>query len=255
MSGYAFPHTVVDERRRLELLEQRVDPLTIRRFADIGVQPGIRCLEVGGGGGSIARWLSEFVGPDGHVTATDLEPDFLSEIEAPNLEVLRHDVTRDDFPAQSFDLIHARAVVMHLAPRMETLRRMASWLAPGGWLLAEEGDFGLWESDYEPLWAAQPRSWHETFPSGSISQGRALLRQIHQLGLDDVGADAEVDIVRPDTPMAEFYRLSLAATAEARIACGSITREEVGLLMARLNEPDFLACGFVFVGAWGRRPA
>jgi SAM-dependent methyltransferase len=206
-----------------------------------------------GGGGSIARWLSEFVGPEGHVTATDLEPDFLSQLDLPNLEVLRHDVTRDDFPPESFDFI--RAVVMHVAPRMETLRRMVSWLAPGGWLMVEEGDFGLWQADYEPLWATQPQSWHETFPTASISQGRAMLRQIPPPGARERWRGRRGRHRPARIADAGVLSAEPGATAEARIASGSVTREEVELMLERLSEPDFLACGFVYIGAWGRRPA
>ena len=47
------------------------------------------------------------------VTAIDLDIGFLSELSLPNLEVLRHDVTSDEFPDRSFDLAHVRAVLMH----------------------------------------------------------------------------------------------------------------------------------------------
>jgi hypothetical protein len=30
--------------------------------------------------------------------------------------------------------------------------------------------------------------------------------------------------------------------------------EESAALIARLTEPDFLACGFVHIGIWGRQP-
>lgn len=117
---------------------------------------GARCLEIGGGGGSIASWLCEHVGPEGHVTATDLQTGFLSELSLANLTVLSHDVRTDEFPEGSFDLIHARAVLMHIADRMAALRRKASWLAPGSWLLVEEPDFGMWLGDFDPAWAAHP---------------------------------------------------------------------------------------------------
>jgi SAM-dependent methyltransferase len=103
------------------------------------------------------------------VTATDLETDFLAELSLPNLEVLRHDVRIDEFPERTFDLIHARTVLMHLPERMATLRRVVSWLAPGGWLLVEDADFGMWMGDADPIWAAHPRAWHEAFPNGSLS--------------------------------------------------------------------------------------
>jgi SAM-dependent methyltransferase len=252
---YAFPHAGTDERRRLELFAERLDPLTVRRIKALVLAPGARCLEVGGGRGSIARWLCEYVGPTGRVTATDLETGFLSELALPNLDVVRHDVTSDEFPDESFDLVHVRAVLMHLPDRMAVLRRMASWLAPGGWLLAEDCDFGLWQADFDPIWAAHPRAWHEAFPNGSLAQGRAVLRQIHQLGLEDIGADAELDIVQPGTALAEFYQLSVAAMAGPVISSGVLTDEEQARLEGRLDDPDFLGCGFAFIGAWGRRPA
>ena len=120
---YAFPHSAEDESRRLQLLEQRLDPLTKRRIQRLGVGEGARCLEIGGGRGSITRWLSEVVGPAGRVIATDLQLGLLSEIDASNVEVLRHDIRTDTFPPGSFDLIHTRAVLMHISPSVDLLRR------------------------------------------------------------------------------------------------------------------------------------
>ena len=250
---YAFPHTNAGESRRLDLFAERLDPVTKRRIGQLGLGRAVRCLEIGGGRGDIARWLCREVAPQGQVTATDLETDFLSRLALPNLTVLRHDVRTDDFPEGSFDLVHVRAVLMHIPDRMAALQRMASWLAPDGWLVAEEPDFGMWLADLDPAWAAHPAAWHEAFPNGSLSQGRALLRQIHRLGLVDIGADAELDIVLPGTALAEFYQLSMAALSPSLISAGLLTAAEAARLTARLAEPDFTGCGFAHIGAWGRR--
>jgi SAM-dependent methyltransferase len=250
---YAFPHSAEDEARRLELFQQRLDPLTIRRIERLGIGPGAVCLEIGGGRGSITRWLSERVGIGGHVTATDLQVDFLEADAPPNVEVIRHDIRSDTFPEGSFDLVHTRAVLMHIPDDPELLPRMVSWLRPGGWLLLEEPDFGMWLADADPLWSTHPGSWHRTFPSGSLSRGRELLEQIPRLGLDDVGADAELDIVAPGTPLSEFYRLSMNAVGPAAVAGGVLTAGHAAALADRTTEPDFLGCGFVHIGVWGRR--
>jgi ubiquinone/menaquinone biosynthesis C-methylase UbiE len=252
--SYAFPHSAAEESRRLELFQQRLDPLTIRRVERLGIGEGARCLEVGGGRGSITRWLAERVGTKGRVIATDLQLDFLTAIDAPNVEVLRHDVRSDPFPERSFDLVHTRAVLMHIPDDLDLLRRIASWLRPGGWLLLEEPDFGMWIADTDEVWASHPRAWHRTFPSGSLGRGRSLLRQIHQLGLIDIGADGEVDIIQAGTPLAEFYRLSMAAIGPSAVQAGALTAEQATALVDRPTQPDFLACGFVHIGAWGRRP-
>lgn len=250
---YAFPHSAQDEARRLGLFQQRLDPLTIRRVERLGLAPGSKCLEIGGGRGSITTWLAERVGARGTVTATDLQVDFLDAIDLPNVEVLSHDIRTDGFPERSFDLVHTRAVLMHVPDDLEVLRRMVSWLRPGGWLLLEEPDFGMWLADADPVWATHPEAWHRTFPSGSLSRGRSLLRQIHQLGLVDVGADAEADVIESGSDLAEFYRLSMAATGPPAVEAGALTAAGAAALVERPDAPDFLACGFVHIGVWGRR--
>lgn len=62
------------ESGRLRLLEVCRDPGTIGRLDRLGVSCGWRCLEVGAGHGSIARWLAERVGPTGSVLAADIDP-------------------------------------------------------------------------------------------------------------------------------------------------------------------------------------
>jgi len=252
--GYAFPHSAEDEFRRLQLFEQRLDPLTKRRVGRLGIGQGARCLEIGGGRGSMTRWLSELVGPDGRVTATDLEVDFLLGIDAPNVEVVRHDVRTDSFPEASFDLIHTRAVLMHLPDDASLVPRLVSWLAPGGWLVLEEPDFGMWAGDPDPVWSLHPEAARRTFPSLCLSKGRSLLREFTQLDLVDIGADAEIDIVQPGTPLAEFYRLSMAAIGPPAVQAQALSPEQAAMLVRRPTQPDFLACGFVHIGVWGRRP-
>jgi SAM-dependent methyltransferase len=251
---YAFPHSAEDESRRLELLEQRLDPLTKQRIQRLGIGQSARCLEIGGGRGSITRWLSDVAGPTGHVIATDLQIGFLSEIDASNIEVIRHDIRTDEFAPGSFDLIHARAVLMHISPSVDLLRRIVTWLAPGGWLVLEEPDFGMWTGDADPVWATSPPTTHAAFPSLALSQGRSLLRQIHQLDLEEVGADAEIDIIRAGTDLAEFYQLSQAALAIPKVQAGALSLEQATAITGRPGEDDFLACGFVHIGVWGRRP-
>jgi hypothetical protein len=88
----------------------------------------------------------------------------------------------------------------------------------------------------------------------ALSQGRSLLRQVHQLGLTGVGADAEIDIIQAGTDLAEFYRLSQAALADPKVQAGSLSPAQAAALIDRPGDDDFLACGFVHIGVWGRQP-
>lgn len=48
--------------------------------------------------------------------------------------------------------------------------------------------------------------------------------------------------------------MSMAATAKPLVAAGALRADEAAELIARPDRPDFLGCGFAFIGAWGRRP-
>jgi ubiquinone/menaquinone biosynthesis C-methylase UbiE len=58
-------------RERLSHLEAAWDSWTTRNFGKVGVSEGWHCLEIAGGGGSIAEWLCRQVGSSGRVVATE----------------------------------------------------------------------------------------------------------------------------------------------------------------------------------------
>ncbi len=120
MSNYIFDNAAQQASQRFASLETLYDPWTICHLETTGIGPGWQCWEIGAGGGSIARWLGERCGPTGHVLVTDIDPRFLTELatldHAP-LESQRHDIGSDPLPAQSFDLIHARLVLVHVPAR------------------------------------------------------------------------------------------------------------------------------------------
>ncbi|MGH7361592.1 MAG: class I SAM-dependent methyltransferase, partial [Candidatus Methylomirabilales bacterium] len=137
---YAFDNAWVEARRRLGHLETICDPWTRRNMLGLGVGPGWRCLEVGAGGGSVTRWLCERVGPDGRVTAVDLDTRFVENEDFTNLEVLQRDIVAQGLPGGGYDLVHARALLMHLPDRDQLVEQFIAAVRPGGVILLEEGD-------------------------------------------------------------------------------------------------------------------
>src|SRR5262245_5065670 len=123
MTHYAFDNTLESERARLASLQALLDAGTVQSFEALGVGRGWRCLEVGGGGGSIAAWLCERVGSDGYVLATDLETTLLETLRYPNLDVHRHDIVADPLPPGQFDLVHTRWVLAWLPTPQQVLAR------------------------------------------------------------------------------------------------------------------------------------
>ncbi len=128
---YQFDHEWILERERLSSLERVCDPSTIRTLQEIGVSAKWHCLEVGGGGGSIAEWLCRKVEAAGRVVATDIDIKFLTALNYPNLEVLEHNLISDELQGSDFDLVHERSVLAHLAEREDALKKLANAVKPG----------------------------------------------------------------------------------------------------------------------------
>ena len=125
---------------RMNALARLYDPASQRALNAAGIAPGWHCLEVGGGGGGVARWMAEQVGSMGSVLCTDIDPRHIAPSGLANLHVVRHDIVRDALPEAKFDLAHARLVLLHVPERAAVLEKMISALKPGGWLVIEDFD-------------------------------------------------------------------------------------------------------------------
>jgi len=249
------------ERERLARLTQIADPITIRRLTDLKVGAGWRCLEVGAGDGSIARWLAECVGPQGRVVATDLNPRFLGGYGLANLEVRRHNLLEDELEAAHYDLAHCRAVLQHLPDPSQGLRRLLSAVRPGGWLFIEEPDLGHFgATDSKHLRAAEfDRStralWAAVSAAGPIdvSFGRRAPALFEEFGLQELGYDGVTLVGRGGGPMARFFRMTDDLLRERFITAGVLTAADFDACDRAYDDPSFWFVGFTFFGAWGRR--
>src|SRR5215471_2482680 len=124
---------------RFAALAALYDDATKRYIDALGVDRGATCLEIGAGGGSIARWLAERSSP-GRVVATDRDTSYLARAALKGVELQQHDIDADVLPEGAFDLVHARLVVMHLSDVPAAIGRMVRALKPAGWLIVEEFD-------------------------------------------------------------------------------------------------------------------
>jgi SAM-dependent methyltransferase len=262
MTDYILDNAWQQQRQRLAGLEAWFDPGTIRHLEALGVSPGWRCLEIGGGGGSIAEWLCRRVGSGGYVLTTDIDTRFLDALTYSNLEVQRHDILRDPLPEGAFDLVHSRFLLEHLADPMAALRRMAGALKPGGWLLAEATDSSNWLAD--PVSNADDAAlfarWTEAFVAfcqlagGDANLGRRLYGQFHQLGLAAIGAEGRVFMVRGGSPQAEVWRLTAEQIREHVIDAGLMTASDMERLLQLLTDPEFVWMEALVMAVWGQRP-
>jgi SAM-dependent methyltransferase len=258
MSTVASPEYVLEhdwelEPLRLRLLEQHADPTSTRRLEATGVGGGWRCLEVGAGQGSIARWLAQRVGPSGSVMALDLDTSLLTGLDEPNVEVVCGDVLDIELPERSFDLVHTRLVLMHIPERERALERMVSLLRPGGWLVVEELDWMAILADASPDRVAIFRAFRDALPTIDFECGRALLGELGAAGLLDTTADFRVDVVEGATPLAQWEQLSVQAVTDHALSAGTATEEQIAAHLAALEDSDYRGHGWAWIGARGRR--
>jgi SAM-dependent methyltransferase len=235
----------------LSLLQELLDPLTVRRLERIGVEPGWQVLEVGAGRGSIATWLAERVGSEGRVVATDIDTSLLDELGDDRVEVLRHDVLADDFPAETFDLVHCRALLVHLSDPREALERMTGWLRPGGALVAEEPWTDVARLAPDPAVAGAAKALGETL-DGSFA--RSLPLALRDTGLERIQADADLRFFAGGTDEATFFRRVLEGASARLVAAGSLDADEVRRLRTRFQDPAYCDCGWPRIGAVGWKP-
>jgi SAM-dependent methyltransferase len=242
------------EPERLRLLGEWRDPLTLARMEALGLGGGWRCLEVGVGGGTTTRAIAARVRPTGMVIAADINGDFLAPLEGePGVTTVCCDVRVHDFPAGSFDLIHTRLVLVHLPDRMAVMKRMADWLAPGGWVFFEEPDIAAAVASPNRLWARHMEAY-ATHGGYDIYTGRALGAEVASLGLADVGMHIDTAVVEGGTDLSRWYAMTIDAVRPGLIAGGAVTAEDLDEIVAALGRPGLLEQGMTFVGVWARKP-
>jgi SAM-dependent methyltransferase len=248
------------ELNRIRAIEADWGPKTARHLIELGIAPGWRCLEIGGGGGGVARWLAERVGLAGHVVATDINTRFLDAIDLPNLEVRRHNILTDEIEQGAFDVAHCRLLLLHLREPERVLERMIGALRPGGALLVEEplGDFGRGD----PAWprAADYERASQKHVAGlqalgvDMSLGSRLPGILTALGLVDVGGEVTAKVARGGDSLIAKQRVGTAQALRPKmVAAGIATDAEIEEYIGLLTDPSRIVVEPSVISVWGRR--
>jgi len=251
---------------RLALLasERRED--TEALFERAGVGPGMRCADLGCGGGAVALQLAARVGQGGSVVGYDVDPAILALAReeadrrgAANVEFRAQDLTSWAEPA-AYDVVYSRFVLQHLAEPRALLRALWDAVRPGGVLAVEDADHDGW-SCYPPnagfdafvrMFCRVLRTRH-----GDPTFGRRLPDECRQLGIP-IREVALVQPVRTGTDAGKaIAALTLEATTPAIVAEGVARDAEVAGALADLAayaaDPRTLMTGPRVFQVWARR--
>jgi SAM-dependent methyltransferase len=234
----------------------------------IGVECGWNAIDLGCGPSGIIDLLAERVGPDGHVTGLDVNPanvalarTFADEHGLANADIAEGDARRTGLPPSSFDLAHARTLLINIPDPAVVVAEMMRLVRPGGWVAALEPDVG--GSLCYPPHPAWDRL-NEIFRTANRSDdadlliGRRLPELFRQAGLIDIGVEAKADIyaaghsrrtVRPD-----LVRSMRPKILERGIAGERELDELDRAVREHLDDPHTLVMPHLLFLAWGRRP-
>jgi ubiquinone/menaquinone biosynthesis C-methylase UbiE len=222
------------ELERLRMLEAVSDRASHRRILSTGLTAGWRCLEVGAGAGSMMNWMSDQVGVSGKVVAVDVDTRFVENTSLSNVEVINADIRHIALANNSFDLIHARNILIHIADFPVALSRMLDLLKPNGWIALEEPDF----SAARPIYGSEAESQAVTKVNKAICQmfsnkgldsafGIKLPSILQQLSLQSLQVENDVPLSEGGSNIATMMKMSARQLAEKYIATGEATGEDI----------------------------
>jgi ubiquinone/menaquinone biosynthesis C-methylase UbiE len=256
---YVFDNAAPQAAARLAALAEVFDPGSRRHLCERGVAEGWRCLEVGGGLGTMTRWLSERVGPAGSIVTTDIDTRHLQQLRLANVEVRRHDVLTDPLPTGLFDLALARLVLEHLPDPDVALAKMIDAVRPGGWVVVEDFELlpGVATEEHgiaERISKTMAAMRYVSAAAGAHQRlGRSLASRLRVQGLKNVETEGRILLWRGRSTGAALSRLNFEQLREPILATGLVTRAEFEADMVALADDSFETRSPILWTAWGQK--
>jgi ubiquinone/menaquinone biosynthesis C-methylase UbiE len=256
------------ESARLQRQSDELRPQSAELLGRIGLEPGQSALDLGCGPSGILGLLSAAVFPGGRVVGLDADPAHTtmarrhaSERGLLNVDVVTADARHTGLPPDSFDLVHARTLLVTIPEPEEVLAEMVRLARPGGWVASQEPDIEN-AFCYPPLpaWDRLREIFHASFgrSGADLLIGRRLTELYRQAGLEEI----EVVVHAPVYPAGHSRRTVLPDLVRSlRPMIGDLEllgEEELASLdravRVHLADPRTLVLSHLLVVAWGRKP-
>ena len=232
-----------------------------------GLGPGMSCLDVGSGPGSVMRLMADRVGPGGRVTGLDIDAELggqaLADLKAQggaDFQLVAANVDETEtVPGAPFDLTYCRLFLMQMQDPVSALEKMLGWTKPGGVVAAQEFDFA--SIAIEPLfpgWAEFNRMFEGVFRGHgrNLRAGRQLPAQFEAAGIgvpDGTVADVKY---RPLGEWAEMligvYQGLFAAGVELGIADQARAEAFKADMAEAAADGRYYCLTPILIGAWKR---
>ena len=143
---YALGHDPA-ESARLQRQSDELRPDSAALLDRVGVRPGQAAIDLGCGPSGIIELLAERVSPGGRVVGLEADPahvamarELARQRGLGHVEIVAADARRTGLPSGSFDLVHARTLLVTLPQPAAVVAEMVRLARPGGWVAGLEPD-------------------------------------------------------------------------------------------------------------------
>jgi ubiquinone/menaquinone biosynthesis C-methylase UbiE len=263
---YLLGHSEAEERRlRRQAAELRQESAWL--FDHIGLGVGSRTIDLGCGPQGVLDLLSDRVGPTGHVIGIErnrksaaMAKFFVADRGLKNVEVVQGDATATDLPGASFDLVHARLVLVHVPHVEAVVREMVRLARPGGVVASHEADYLSHFCDPPlPAWDRLFEIFKEYSAANGIDLfvGRRTHRLFRKAGLVDIAVKPVIHVCPHGHNRRLMFWHFLQNVRDGILEQELITESEFNELTAELKEHleqrDTLVVSHLFFQVWGRK--
>jgi SAM-dependent methyltransferase len=225
-------------------------------------------LDLGCGPRGVLDFLASRVGPDGRVVGVDADPahvamatKFAAGRGLGNVEVLMADARGTELPPDSFDVVHARTLLVTVPEPAVVAAEMARLTRPGGWVASVEPDTEYMlcyprNAAFERISTFFPPVFSRNGADPWI--GRRVSELLRQAGLEDIGVQVTAQSY-PAGHTRRTIRLDLLKGIRAQVVeMGLASAEELDELdaaaRAHLEDPaTVVVYGLLFLTS-GRKP-
>jgi ubiquinone/menaquinone biosynthesis C-methylase UbiE len=234
----------------------------------VGLRPGQRAIDLGCGPRGILDLLAERVGPGGHVVGVDADPahvamaeEFAAQQGLDAVQIVSADARRTGLPSGSFDLVHARTLLVNVPEVAEVVTEMVRLARPGGWVASMEPDMGS-SLCYpaHPGYSRMLELFHAAFSryGADLFIGRRLAELYRQAGLREIGVQGRAGVYRAAdsrrTILPDLVRSMRSMIIRMDLAGEAELDELDRAVRAHLDDDGTVVMPHLSLLAWGRKP-
>jgi SAM-dependent methyltransferase len=234
----------------------------------VGLRPGQSAIDLGCGPRGVLDLLAARVSPGGRVVGLDADPahsamaaEFAAGRGLAGVEIMTADARSPGLPSGSFDLVHARTLLVNVPDPAELVAQMTRLARPGGWVASMEPDEAPWCYPPHPAFDRVCEIFRVVFSrnGASLTIGRQVPELFRAAGLEVAGVEAVVQMypvghsrrmIRPDllrSTRAQVVAMGLASEAELD--------ELDAAARAHLEDPRTIVMSGLLFLVWARKPA